>query len=78
MNEVQLELFDLEVIIGGVVVSDLQTALGKPYRVLAEQCREMAKHAVRPAVLLMRAQAFEASAAALEHPEATDGRGGDG
>jgi hypothetical protein len=50
-------------------MSDLQTALGKPYRVLAEQCREMAKHTVKSAVLLMRAQAFEASTAALERAE---------
>jgi hypothetical protein len=51
---------------------DLQTALGKPYRVLAEQCREMARHTVKPAVLLMGAQAFGASAAALERAESLD------
>jgi hypothetical protein len=41
-------------------------------RVLAEQCREMAKHTVKPAVLLMRAQPFEASVAALERAESSD------
>ena len=57
-------------------MSDLQAAL--EYRGWAEQCREMAKHTVRPAALIMRARAFEASAAAIEHPEATDGRRDDG
>jgi hypothetical protein len=45
-------------------VSDLQAAI--EYRAWAEQCREMAKHAARPAALIMRAQAFEAAAAALQ------------
>ena len=49
-----------------MTVSDLQTDVGKSYRVLAEQCREMAKHAAMPAVLLMRAEALEASADALD------------
>jgi hypothetical protein len=53
-----------------MTVSDLQTDVEKSYRVLAEQCREMAKHAAMPAVLLMRAEALEASADALdERPE---------
>lgn len=57
---------------GGIVVNDLQTALGKSYRVWAKQCREMAKHTARPAALLMRAQVFEASAAAVETAEHSD------
>ena len=60
------------------MVSDLQTALIKSYRVWAEQCREMAKHTVRPAALIMRAQAFEASAAAIEPADVADSRPDDG
>ena len=57
-----------------MMVSDLQTDVGKSYRALAEQCREMAKHAAMPAVLLMRAEAMEASADALdERTEPSDG-----
>ena len=37
------------------------------FRELAENCRKMAALTRRPAPLLMRAQAFEATALALEH-----------
>ncbi|HEV2547001.1 MAG TPA: hypothetical protein VGU20_06675 [Stellaceae bacterium] len=37
------------------------------YREMAESCRKMAALSRRPGALLLRAQAFEATALALEH-----------
>jgi hypothetical protein len=37
------------------------------YREMAESCRKMAAASRRPGALLLRAQAYEATALALEH-----------
>jgi hypothetical protein len=41
------------------------------YRLLAESCRKMAAASRRPGALLLRAQAFEATALALKQGEQT-------
>ncbi len=41
------------------------------YRQMAESCRKMAAATRRPGALLLRAQAFEATAVALEKGEQT-------
>jgi hypothetical protein len=58
---------------GGVaLINDRQTTVRESYKVLAAQCREMAKRTARPGPLLIRAQAFEASAEELERTEPSD------
>jgi hypothetical protein len=53
-------------------MNNLEAPEAVEYRRMAARCREMARRTARPHNLLMRAEAFEANAAAIEQePEAS-------